>query len=75
MKTTENNNRYSTWGIKRHANGRFCIFDTSSDIAIDNAQGHGFDSYDSAYYFGYNKFHTKGACNGKPNIDEFITLF
>jgi hypothetical protein len=53
----------------RDGNGRFAIIDISTGTVIDNAQGHGYDSYDSAYNFGYNKFHTKGACNGEPNVD------
>jgi hypothetical protein len=62
------------WGIMRDGNGRFAIIDISAGTLIDNAQGHGYDSYDSAYNFGYNKFHTKGACNGEPNVDYLNTL-
>jgi len=60
MNRIVNKTSNNDWGIMRDGNGRFAIIDISTGTVIDNAQGHGYDSYDSANNFGYNKFHTKG---------------
>lgn len=72
---TINNNHSDNWGIKRMKNGRFIIIDTISGIIIDDAQGYGFEAYNKAFNYGFNKFKTRGECNGFPNIDEFNFLF
>lgn len=72
---TNNNNHSDNWGIKRMKNGRFIIIDTISGIIIDDAQGYGFEAYNKAFNYGFNKFKTRGECNGFPNIDEFNSLF
>ena len=72
---TKNNKHSDNWGIKRMKNGRFILIDTISGIIIDDAQGYGFETYNKAYNYGFNKFKTQGECNGLPNIDEFNSLF
>ena len=66
---------YSNWGIKRDRNGRYVLYDTSTDDILDDAQGHGFETYEKAYNYGYNKYHTGGVCTGNPNADYYNTLF
>jgi len=75
MKTENDKTLSSVWGIKKQANGRYVIIDTISGNIIDNAQGYGFETYGKAFDYGYNKFKTRGECNGLPNIDEFNSLF
>ncbi len=71
---TDRNATKDIWGIMRKGDGRYAIIDTCSGNILDNAQGNGFGSYFAAYRYGYNKFGTKGQCNGKPNVDEFNSL-
>ena len=59
------------WGIRREGDGRFVLYDTNTENVLDDAQGHGFETYYKAYNYGYNKYHTKGVCNGKPNEDYY----
>ena len=63
-----------TWGIKRTGNGRYIIIDTTTGDTVDDINGNGCGSYAAAYNYGYNKFHSKGQCEGMPNTDELITL-
>lgn len=65
----------TNWGIKRRKDGRFVIIDAILGYDLDSCQGHGFGSYEKAFNYGRNKYHTDGACTGEPNIDELITLF
>ena len=74
MKTNADSTPYTNWGIKRLGNGRFVIIDTSTEDVLDECEGHGFVSYNSAYSYGYNRYHNKGQCHGEPNKDEFNTL-
>ena len=47
-----------TWDIKTGANRRFVIIDPTSGEVLHDADGYGFKSYDSAYKYGYNQYHT-----------------
>ena len=51
-------NDLMTWDIKTGANRRFVIIDPTSSEVLHDADGYGFKSYDSAYKYGYNQYHT-----------------
>ena len=74
MKTKAENPQSKTWGIKRQGNGRYVLIDTISGKVLDDCLGHGFKTYYKAYSFGYNKYQSKGKCDGRPNTDDFNTL-
>ena len=46
------------WEIKTGVNRRYVIVDPISGEVLHDADGYGFKSYDSAYKYGYNQYHT-----------------
>jgi L-ascorbate metabolism protein UlaG (beta-lactamase superfamily) len=46
------------WEIKTGMNRRYVIVDHTSGEVLHDADGYGFRSYDSAYNYGYNQYHT-----------------
>ena len=46
------------WEIKTGVNRRYVIVDPTSGEVLHDADGYGFKSYDSAYKYGYNQYHT-----------------
>jgi len=46
------------WEIKTGVNRRYVIVDPISGKVLHDADGYGFKSYDSAYKYGYNQYHT-----------------
>ncbi len=52
------------WDIKEMPNNpkRYVIYDVHTDVILDDAQGHGFKNYDSAYNYGSNKYKSNGMC-------------
>lgn len=59
-----------TWGIAKRKDGRFEIYDTLTNLTVDDSNGHGFKSYKSAYNYGFNMFGNSGRCTEDPNKDE-----
>ena len=41
-----------TWGIKRRKDCRFEIYDTLTNLTVDDSNGHGFRTYKKAYNYG-----------------------
>ncbi len=46
------------WVIRPRKNNRYVIEDPATGDVLNDADGHGFKSYDSAYKYGYNQYHT-----------------
>jgi len=61
-----------TWDIKTGANRRFVIIDPTSGEVLHDADGYGFKSYDSAYKYGYNQYHTNPIGNKETETDPLF---
>lgn len=62
-KKNENQTNDIVWGIRRENNRKYTIIECVSGEVIDDAQGYGYNSSESAYNFGHNKFHTEPSCH------------
>jgi len=58
MKMADYNTEPRLWEIKLWSNHRFVIIDPTSGKVLHDQCGYGFKSYEKAYNFGYNQYHT-----------------
>jgi hypothetical protein len=58
MKMADYNTEPRLWEIKLWSNHRFVIIDPTSGKVLHDQSGYGFKSYEKAYNYGYNQYHT-----------------
>jgi hypothetical protein len=58
MNTADFNSDSHLWEIKLWQNHRFVIIDPISGKVLHDQCGYGFKSYEKAYNYGYNQYHT-----------------
>jgi len=70
----EENKKNIIWRIIKRCDGRYVIVESTTGIVLHDGQ-YGFKSYESAYNFGINQYHTEPEVNVEYKVYESNKLF